>query len=122
MRQVSSAASGVYKGQVIGFAVFFPQTEACSNGMLNKASYPGFGVFCGLMGSVAMLLCVFGTRSAIPNLRPPVSHANERNTFWAFIDVFKTLRLSSFRILFIAVLIFNTLAGPVQTLLVYCLL
>jgi Na+/melibiose symporter-like transporter len=71
------------------------------------------------MGSVAMLLCVFGTCSTIPNLRPPVSHANERNTLWAFIDVFKTLRLSSFRILFIAVLIFNTLAGTVQTLLVY---
>jgi Na+/melibiose symporter-like transporter len=111
--------AGILLTSVIGFAVFFPQTEAFSNGMLNKASYPGFGVFCGLMGSVAMLLCVLGTRSTIPNLRPPVSHANERNTLWAFIDVFKTLRLSSFRILFIAVLIFNTLAGTVQTLLVY---
>lgn len=85
--------AGILLTSVIGFAVFFPQTEAFSNGMLNKARYPGFGVFCGLIGSVAMLLCVFGTRSTIPNLRPRVSHANERNTLWAFIDVFKTLRL-----------------------------
>ena len=65
--------AGILLTSVIGFAVFFPPTEAFSNGMLNKASYPDFGVFCGVMGSVAMLICVFGTRSAIPNLRKPAS-------------------------------------------------
>lgn len=111
--------AGILLTSVIGFAVFFPPTAAFSNGMLNKASYPNFGIFCAVMGSMAMLLSVFGTRSAIPNLRQPSSRAGEKNAFWAFIDVFRTLHLDTFRILFIAVLIFNTLAGTVQTLLIY---
>jgi GPH family glycoside/pentoside/hexuronide:cation symporter len=111
--------AGILLVSVIGFAVFFPPTEEFSNGMLNKASYPNFGIFCALMGSIAMLICVFGTRSAIPNLRKPAPHDGEGNALWAFIDVFRTLKLDSFRILFISVLIFNTLAGTVQTLLIY---
>ena len=111
--------AGILLVSVIGFAVFFPPTEAFSNGMLNKASYPGFGVFCGLMGSIAMLICVFGTRSAIPKLRKPAPHDGEGNVLLAFVDVFRTLKLPSFRILFISVLIFNTLAGVSQTLLIY---
>ena len=111
--------AGILLISVIGFAVFFPPTEQFSNGMLNKASYPNFGLFCAIMGSTAMLLCVFGTRGAIPRLRKPAPHDGEGSALWAFIDVFRTLKLDSFRILFISVLIFNTLAGVVQTLLVY---
>jgi Na+/melibiose symporter-like transporter len=111
--------AGILLISVIGFAVFFPPTEEFSNGMLNKASYPNFGLFCAIMGTSAMLLCVFGTRSAIPRLRKPAPHDGEGSALWAFIDVFRTLKLDSFRILFISVLIFNTLAGVVQTLLVY---
>ena len=111
--------AGILLTSVIGFAVFFPPTEAFSNGMLNKASYPNFGLFCGIMGTVAMLICVFGTRSAIPSLRKPGSHDGEGSAWLAFIDVFRTLKLDSFRILFISVLIFNTMAGTVGTLLVY---
>lgn len=111
--------AGILLTSVIGFAVFFPPTEAFSNGMLNKASYPGFGLFCGVMGSTAMLICVVGTRSSIPSLRKPSAHNKQGNALLAFIDVFRTLKLNSFRVLFISVLIFNTLAGTVQTLLVY---
>ena len=111
--------AGILLTSVVGFALFFPPTEAFSNGMLNKASYPRFGVFCGVMGSVAMLICVIGTRSEIPHLRKPSSHEGEGSALLAFIDVFRTLKLNSFRVLFISVLIFNTLAGTVQTLLVY---
>lgn len=111
--------AGILVISVIGFAVFFPPTAQYSNGMLNKASYPSFGVFCAIMGTSAMLLCVFGTRSAIPTLRKPAAHDGEGSAWLAFIDVFRTLKLNSFRVLFISVLIFNTLAGVVQTLLVY---
>lgn len=111
--------AGILITSVIGFAVFFPPTAAFSNGMLNKASYPAFGVFCAVMGTSAMLICVFGTRSAIPWLSQPVPQAGQKSALWAFMDVFRTLRLDSFRVLFIAVLIFNTLAGTVQTLLIY---
>ncbi len=37
----------------------------------------------------------------------------------AFVEVFRTLKQNSFRILFISVLVFNTLAGVIATLLVY---
>jgi Na+/melibiose symporter-like transporter len=37
----------------------------------------------------------------------------------AFVEVFRTLKQQSFRILFISVLVFNTLAGVIATLLVY---
>ena len=111
--------AGILLTSVIGFAVFFPPTELYSNGMLNKASYPAFGVFCAIMGSTAMLLCVFGTRSEIPRLRRPAVDAPKGNPLLAFLSVFRTLKLDSFRILFLSVLVFNTLAGSVQTLLVY---
>lgn len=111
--------AGVLLTSVIGFAVFFPPSQEYTNGLLNKASYPNFGIFCALMGSIAMLICIFGTRGQIANLRQPTSRDGEGSVFWAFIDVFRTLRLDAFRILFIAVLIFNTLAGTVQTLLIY---
>ena len=111
--------AGILLTSVIGFAVFFPPTEAYANGMLNRDSYPDFGLFCAFLGSTAMLLCVFGTRREIPNLRRPAADAPGGSPLLAFIDVFRTLKLDSFRILFMAVLVFNTLAGSVQTLLVY---
>ena len=111
--------AGILLTSVIGFAVFFPPTEVYSNGMLNRASYPDFGLFCAIMGSTAMLLCVFGTRSEIPRLRKPAADAPTGNPLLAFLAVFRTLKLDSFRILFLSVLVFNTLAGSVQTLLVY---
>ena len=111
--------AGILLTSVIGFAVFFPPTEAYSNGMLNRASYPNFGIFCAVMGTSAMLLSVFGTRSAIPNLRKTSAAVNQGSALWAIIDVFKTLKQHSFRILFISVLVFNTLAGVIATLLVY---
>jgi Na+/melibiose symporter-like transporter len=62
---------------------------------------------------------VFGTSSAIPRLSKPVNIGKQNNALLAFIDVFKTLKQESFRVLFLSVLVFNTLAGVVQTLLVY---
>ncbi len=111
--------AGILLTSVIGFAVFFPPTEEYSNGMFNQASYPNFGLFCAILGSIAMLLCVFGTRKAIPHLSKPAPHEGERTALLALVDILRTLKLQSFRIIFISVLIFSTLAGVVQTLLVY---
>ena len=111
--------AGILITSVIGFSVFFPPSEAYSNGMLNRASYPNFGMFCGVLGTAAMLVSVFGTRKAIPNLSKPVHIGPEGHALLAFVDVFRTLKLHSFRVLFGSVLVFNTLAGITQTLLVY---
>jgi Na+/melibiose symporter-like transporter len=111
--------AGILLTSVAGFALFFPPSEAFSNGMLDRGSYPRFGLFCGVIGSVAMLLSVVGTRKSIPRLRRPSSEDPGGNPLWAFVDVFRTLRRQSFRVLFAAVLVSNTLAGVIQTLLVY---
>ncbi|KAA1194321.1 MFS transporter [Pseudohalioglobus sediminis] len=111
--------AGILMTSVIGFAVFFPPSDAYSNGMLNRESYPHFGVFCALTGTLAMLVSTFGTRKAIPYLTRPVSRPGDGSALWAFVEVFRTLRLHSFRILFLSVLVFSTLAGITQTLLIY---
>jgi Na+/melibiose symporter-like transporter len=111
--------AGILLTSVAGFALFFPPTETFSNGMLNRASYPHFGLFCGILGTAAMLISVFGTRRAIPRLSRPVKTGREASALLAFVDVFRSLRQRSFRVLFCAVLVFNTLAGVTQTLLVY---
>ena len=111
--------AGILVTSVVGFSLFFPSSEVYPNGMLNQASYPGFGLFCGVMGSVAMLISVLGTWREIPRLSKPVITGTEKTAWLAFIDVFRTLKLASFRILFAAILMFCTLAGVVQTLLIY---
>jgi len=111
--------AGILVTSVTGFALFFPSSDALGNGMLNRASYPNFGLFCGVMGTVAMLISVFGTWSSIPTLRKPVDKVHEGYVLLAFVEVFRTLKQNSFRILFISVLVFNTLAGVIATLLVY---
>ena len=110
---------GILLTSVIGFAVFFPPTEAFTNGMLNKASYPKFGIFCAVLGSVSMLLCVFGTRHAIPEPTATLPRTDTRSAWLAFVDMFRTLKLHSFRILFFAGILFATFVGLIQTLLVY---
>jgi Na+/melibiose symporter-like transporter len=111
--------AGILVTSVVGFALFFPPSEAYGNGMLNRESYPRFGLFCGVLGTAAMLISVFGTRSSIHRLSSPVHGDRETTALLAFVDVFRTLKQASFRVLFCAVLVFNTLAGVVQTLLVY---
>lgn len=66
-----------------------------------------------------MLISVFGTASAIPRLRKPVVTPPQHTVLLAFVEVFRTLQQRAFRILFIAVLVFSTLAGVIATLLVY---
>jgi Na+/melibiose symporter-like transporter len=111
--------AGILFTSVAGFALFFPSSEAGGNGMLVRASYPNFGFFCGVMGSVSMLVSIAGTWASIPGLRKPADGASRGNVLLAFVEVFRTLKQRSFRILFFSVLVFNTLAGVIATLLVY---
>ena len=98
--------SGILVTSVVGFSLFFPSPELYPNGMLDQSSYPGFGLFCGIMGSTAMLISVLGTWREIPKLSEPVITGAETTAWLAFIDVFRTLKLASFRILFAAILMF----------------
>lgn len=111
--------TGVLVTTVTGFALFFPPTDAFPNGLLNAESYPAFGVFCAVLGTAAMLWTVFATKSSIPRLSQPDRDGTGGNALLAFVSVFRTLRQKAFRVLFSATLMINSLAGMVQTLLVY---
>lgn len=110
---------GIFVTSALGFAVFFPPTPELPNGLLNAASYPKFGLFCALLASVAMIVTIFSTRSCIPNLTQPIASDKKQRTLLSFFEVFRTLKIPSFKNLFAVILIFTSLVGMVQTLLVY---
>ena len=111
--------AGALATSIVGFTLFFPPSEAFPNGMLNAASYPGFGIFAGAFATVAMILCVLGTRSSIPNLSRPAHDPDASHPLLGFITVFLTLRQHAFRVLFLTTLSFMVMAGVTQTLLIY---
>ncbi|NNC97221.1 MAG: MFS transporter [Gammaproteobacteria bacterium] len=104
---------------IIVLMTFLKNTEAYPNGMLNPDGYPMLGLLCGVVGGLAMLLSAFTTRSTIPLLKQPAATSDKRNPLFAVIDVFKALKLDSFRVIFSANLLFNIMAGVIQALLIY---
>ena len=104
---------------MVGLVIFFPPSEAYANGMLNAASYPGFAVFAGVLGTVAMLWSIVATRSTIPLLSDPVIDPDAMHPLLGFVTVFKTLRQFAFRKLFLTMLVFTTIVGVTQTLIIY---
>lgn len=104
---------------MVGFVIFFPPSDAFPNGMLNAASYPAFGIFAGVLATVSMLWSIFSTRSTIPDLSDPVPDPNAGHPLLGFITVFRTLRQYAFRTLFITMLVFTTIIGVTQTLIIY---
>jgi GPH family glycoside/pentoside/hexuronide:cation symporter len=104
---------------MVGFVVFFPPTEQFSNGLLNPVNYPAFGALAGVIGAIAMVVCVFLTRSTIPHLLKPAADLRKSNPLFAVVTVFATLRQHSFRVLFISIGIFVSVMGMTQALMVY---
>ncbi|MDH3434837.1 MAG: MFS transporter, partial [Gammaproteobacteria bacterium] len=103
----------------VGLIIFFPPSEAYANGMLNAASYPGFAVFAGTLGTLAMLWSILATRSTIPMLSDPIPNPDAVHPVWGFVTVFQTLRQFAFRKLFLTMLVFTTIVGVTQTLIIY---
>ena len=116
---ISYRAFFSYTGQllilIMGFIFFFPPPE----GMQDISSYAPFGIFAGILASIAMLISIFSTYSFIPTLPKPAVDPKAKHPILGFITVFQTLKHYSFRILFLATLLFMVLAGVTQTLLIY---
>jgi Na+/melibiose symporter-like transporter len=104
---------------MVGLVIFFPPSDAYANGMLNAASYPGFAIFAGTLGTVAMLWSIFATRSTIPLLSEPILDPDAVTPMLGFVTVFQTLRQFAFRKLFLTMLVFTTIVGVTQTLIIY---
>jgi Na+/melibiose symporter-like transporter len=117
--RVFFAYFGALLTSVVGFALFFPPSEAFPNGMLDAASYPSFGIFTGLAAGAAMLICIITTWKVIPMLSKPVANPDAMHPSLAFIEVFRTLRHKAFRVLFSTTVVFMVMTGLTQTLLIY---
>jgi len=104
---------------MVGLVIFFPPSDVYANGMLNAASYPGFALFAGVLGTAAMLVSVLGTGSTISSLSDPVVNPDAKNPLFGFITVFKTLAQFAFRQLFFTMLVFTTIVGVSQSLIIY---
>lgn len=104
---------------VLGFALFFPATEVFSNGLMNAAAYPSFGLFVAICGSGAMLWSLFATRHTISALQPPSGKKPTRHAVFALAGVLVALKEHAFKVLFLSTLMFNILVGVSLTLIIY---
>lgn len=97
----------------IGVGVFFPETAAFENGLLNPAGYPRVALAGAIIMVVVILLSVWGTRSQIPRLPKAPDRV-------AGIDLRRDVRdawgNASFRALFIGMALVAVSIGIVQTL------
>ncbi len=97
----------------IGVGVFFPETEAFENGLLNPAGYPRVALAGAIIMIVVILLSAWGTRNRIPHLPKAPDRV-------AGIDLRRDVRDAwgnpSFRALFIGMALVAVSIGIVQTL------
>ena len=97
----------------IGVGVFFPETEAFENGLLNPAGYPRVALAGAVIMVVVILLSAWGTRSRVPHLPKAPDRV-------AAIDLRRDVRDAwgnpSFRALFIGMALVAVSIGIVQTL------
>jgi Na+/melibiose symporter-like transporter len=68
---------------------------------------------------MAMLWSIFATRSTIPLLSEPILDPDAISPMLGFVTVFRTLRQFAFRKLFLTMLVFTTIVGVTQTLIIY---
>ena len=95
----------------LAFLVFFAASEAFPNGQLNKEAYAPFALTLSVLMVITIWLSAWGTRKQIPFLPQPVGEAEP----FSFLRVLKEVRLalqnSSFRWLFIGVIVVFLMVG-----------
>ena len=82
----------------IGYIFFFAAAPDGSDGRMNADAYAKFGVFCGVVCALAVLLCAAGTHKLIPSLRQPLP--SQQGLARLFVEVRELMSLPSFRAMF----------------------
>ena len=91
----------------LSYLFFFPTTEEFNPALLNRAAYTPWALFGGFLMIVAILVCVFGTRSEIPRMRE-LTAAPPREKFGArrlITEVWAAFRNRSFRAIFFGMML-----------------
>lgn len=116
-------ALGFVMAIVMGFAFFFRPTAEFETGQLNASAYPPYALACSLIIVITILWSAWGTRRVIPYL-PEAPMAEKPLGVWQAIvrmlkDVVLAVQNSSFRWLFLGVLILFIIIGVDGALNVY---
>ncbi len=97
---------------LLGVPLFFPETAAFENGLLNLAGYPLVAISGAVLMAISIVISVWGTRA---NARMTVKPQHQ-----AALGILKNLRQiwgnSSFRALFLGTLLVSVSIGITQTL------
>lgn len=90
---------------IIGYLFYFVPTETYSNGLLNKEAYPTFGLLCGVLMAIFILVSAWGTKSIIPNLPKPSAFQNQLSTRQLLGSLGTAIKMKSFRSLVIFIML-----------------
>ncbi len=99
----------------VGFNYFFASTPEFENGQLNQAAYPPYAIAMTVLMVGAIVFCVIGTRKHIPYLTPPTLSREFRFTD-IYLDIAESLKSSSFRAIFVAMVFFAIYGGVHSTM------
>jgi GPH family glycoside/pentoside/hexuronide:cation symporter len=110
------AVGGGVSVSVISYPLFFPETDAYANGMLNPSGYPSFALFGAALMIVTIWYSAWGTRSEISRL-PKAPETPEPFSFRRIFGEFKIAWENvSFRAVFIGFTFFGVFIGVMTTL------
>ena len=101
---------------VIGVRLFFPETPAFENGLLNPEGYPKVALFGGLVMFVTIFLSVIGTRGVIPDLPGPPPNPSAFSPHRVLGEFREAWGDDSFRALFLGFSMVTITLGIVGTL------
>ena len=83
----------------LGLGAFFTPTEPGGNGLFNKAAYPQFSFFCGVLIVFIILISTWGTRKSIPYLPKPTDEQQRLTFFQLLGGLKKAIKMPSYRTL-----------------------
>ncbi len=102
---------GISTTTVLGFFYFLRETPEFPAGQLNPGAYPGYALFFGCASVVVVLVSALGTHARIKTLVEPLHEHGRFSLARLAAELRDALASSSFRSLFVGVLVFFVMRG-----------
>ncbi|MGB0938910.1 MAG: MFS transporter, partial [Colwellia sp.] len=104
---------------VIALNSFFKASEQFPDGMLNAQGYSSLGALAAVIAFISMIICILGTKFAIPHL-PKAKENQKKIDFSRSFKAFgEALKLKPFRLIFIVQIITMVAGGAGATFMLY---